>query len=223
MGKVRKKKYIPVEVQSLTSFQLVSSRGESGPVFNILVLSAIPDFRRRVEIFIGNYEAFSILWELNEKKPPRPMTHDLLAGIIQALEIKVGGVFITELHDNTFYAEIHLKKNNDVIDIDTRPSDAVAIALRVKAPIFVSESLLYDESESQGFVKMIRARSSTPHEIPQKVSEEELEQFLEEMVGREETEAEKLERLMWEAADEENYEEAARIRDRLRKITEQPK
>ena len=97
---------------------------------------------RRMPILIGFNEAHSIHIAINDLPVPRPMTHDLTVGIIQSMGAKVERVVVTQLIDSTFYARIFLNSPNSVVDVDSRPSDAIALALRVKAPIFVSEEVL---------------------------------------------------------------------------------
>lgn len=93
-------------------------------------------------IFVGLFEANAIAQQLDGSLSPRPMTHDLLGNLIEALHARVDRVVITDLRDNTFFALIHLSKNGDKYEIDARPSDAMALALRVKVPIFVEDSVI---------------------------------------------------------------------------------
>lgn len=93
-------------------------------------------------IWIGHPEAAAILMKLQNAELPRPMTHDLLANIIDQLQASVIGVLVTELRDNTFYAVLRLDSNGQEIRVDSRPSDAIALAVRTDAPIFASENLL---------------------------------------------------------------------------------
>ncbi|MFN3384183.1 MAG: bifunctional nuclease family protein [Archaeoglobaceae archaeon] len=97
---------------------------------------------RILPIFIGFAEAASIYSAMNRLIPPRPMTHDLLVDIISKLNAKVEKIVIDDLIDNTFYARIIVKKNENEIEIDARPSDSIAIALRVPCPIFVDPKVL---------------------------------------------------------------------------------
>jgi uncharacterized protein len=93
-------------------------------------------------IWIGHPEAAAILMKLQNAELPRPMTHDLLANVIGQLQASVTGVMVTELRDNTFYAVLRLDANGQEIQVDSRPSDAIALAVRTDAPIFASENLL---------------------------------------------------------------------------------
>jgi bifunctional DNase/RNase len=93
-------------------------------------------------IFVGLFEANAIAQQLDGSLSPRPMTHDLLGNLIDALHGRVERVVITDLKDNTFYALIHIERNGEKLAIDSRPSDAMALALRVKVPIFVEDTVL---------------------------------------------------------------------------------
>jgi len=98
-------------------------------------------------IWIGLLEASSIATALENIKTPRPMTHDLIKNIFEHLDIKVVKIEVNDLRDNTYYALIHLDVNNRRLTIDSRPSDAIAIAIRVGAPIFVEESVIKKSSK----------------------------------------------------------------------------
>ena len=93
-------------------------------------------------IWIGHFEATSILMELQDVKPPRPFTHDLLKNTIKALGGKPEQVVITEIKDRTFYASIDIKQEDNIIRLDARPSDAIALAVRTRIPIFADQQVL---------------------------------------------------------------------------------
>jgi uncharacterized protein len=93
-------------------------------------------------IWVGVFEANAIALEIEKVTTPRPMTHDLLKNVFIGLEIGVKKVVVTELKDDTFFAVIWAEKNGETICIDSRPSDALALALRMDCPIFVDESVL---------------------------------------------------------------------------------
>jgi hypothetical protein len=93
-------------------------------------------------IWIGLLEASSIATALENIQTPRPMTHDLLKNILDSLHAKVVRIEVNDLKDNTYYALLHLEVNKKRFVVDTRPSDAIAIALRTGAPIFVEESVI---------------------------------------------------------------------------------
>lgn len=89
-------------------------------------------------IWIGQAEATAIAMELQGVKPPRPMTHDLLRSVLKSLSIGVTRIVVTDVKDSTYFAEIHLASNGTALVLDSRPSDAIALALRAEAPIFVA-------------------------------------------------------------------------------------
>ena len=93
-------------------------------------------------IWIGVFEANAIAIQMEEVEPPRPLTHDLLRSLLDTLDSSVREILISELKDNTFYAQIHLTTPSGEKVIDSRPSDAIALALRVEAPIFVLPDVL---------------------------------------------------------------------------------
>jgi len=110
-----------------------------------IVLLKTVDDNRFLPIWIGHPEAAAILMKLQGADTPRPMTHDLVVDILDQVETKCERISITELRDNTFYASITLSVAGTEIEIDSRPSDALALAVRVSAPIFVAEEVI-DES-----------------------------------------------------------------------------
>jgi len=93
-------------------------------------------------IWVGVYEANAIALEIEKVTTPRPMTHDLIKNVLVGLESQVHKVVVTELRDDTFFAVIWLEREGNVISIDSRPSDALALALRVDCPIFVEDQVL---------------------------------------------------------------------------------
>jgi len=97
---------------------------------------------RILPIWVGVFEANAIALQIENVRTPRPMTHDLLRSVIENLSARVERVVVCELKENTFYARIHLQSGNDAHTIDARPSDAIALALRARCPIHVSESVL---------------------------------------------------------------------------------
>ncbi len=110
------------------------------PISNMPIVVLKDELRNRVlPIWIGIFEANAIAIELEKVKTPRPMTHDLLRNVISTLGAKVEKVVVNDLRDNTFYAVIHLTRDGEKLEIDSRPSDAIALAVRVKAPIFVED------------------------------------------------------------------------------------
>ena len=114
---------------------------------------------RYLPILIGPFEATAIALALEGSKVPRPLSHDLMVSIIEELGAIVKSVNITEIKNNTFYSTIVLEKDDKTFDIDSRPSDAIAIALRTKAPIYIADHILIEESISQ---KKGNARAEEP-------------------------------------------------------------
>ena len=113
------------------------------PITNmpIIILKDV-DERKALPIWVGIFEANAIALELEKVTTPRPMTHDLLKSVLDGLGVTVRQVIVNDLKDNTFFAVIELNSNGAVINIDSRPSDAIALALRVNAPIFVAENVV---------------------------------------------------------------------------------
>jgi bifunctional DNase/RNase len=97
---------------------------------------------KALPIWVGYFEANAIALEIEKINTPRPMTHDLLNNIISSLQAKVKHILVTDLKDNTFFAEISVIRNGSDMTIDSRPSDAIALALRSKSPIFVEEKVI---------------------------------------------------------------------------------
>ena len=101
-------------------------------------------------IWVGIYEANAIAMELEKERKPRPMTHDLLKNLLLGLETQVHKIVVSELRDDTFYALIWLEKDGQIMSIDSRPSDALALALRVDCPIYVEDEVLKNSKISGG-------------------------------------------------------------------------
>src|SRR5579864_9679794 len=93
-------------------------------------------------IWVGIYEANAIALEIEKVQTPRPMTHDLLKNVLLGLDVRVQKVVVNELREDTFFALIWVERNGELISIDSRPSDALALALRLDCPIYVDESVL---------------------------------------------------------------------------------
>ncbi|HKN72486.1 MAG TPA: bifunctional nuclease family protein [Terriglobales bacterium] len=100
-------------------------------------------------IWVGVYEANAIALEIEKVSTPRPMTHDLIKNVLTGLDALVHKVVVTELKDETFYAVIWLEREGQVVSIDSRPSDALALALRVDCPIFVEDEVLKSSTSKQ--------------------------------------------------------------------------
>ncbi|GAB4252474.1 MAG: bifunctional nuclease family protein [Thermoleophilia bacterium] len=109
-----------------------------------IVLLKVEEGNRYLPIWIGHPEAAAILMKLQDTDLPRPMTHDLLTNVIENLAARLDKVLVTELRENTFYASLHLTAagREESIEVDSRPSDAIALAVRTDAPIFAALDLL---------------------------------------------------------------------------------
>jgi bifunctional DNase/RNase len=148
---------------------------------------------RWLPIVVGNTEAQAIALQLEEITPPRPLTHDLIKNLLDSLEAKIARVIVSDLRDNTYYALISLKLNGNKSDIDARPSDAIALALRMSAPIFVSEDVMDKAS--------VNEKDTVTEDISPEMDE-----------------LEKLEVDMQKAITDERYEDAARLRDEIKDL-----
>ena len=116
-------------------------------------------------IWVGVFEANAIALEIEKVATPRPMTHDLIRSVLTGLDAFVHRVVVTELRDDTFYAVIWVERNGQIISIDSRPSDALALALRADCPIFVDEEVL--------------KVSKTASAVSERLGDEELKKWLE--------------------------------------------
>ena len=113
------------------------------PITNmpIIILKDMEE-KRALPIWVGIFEANAIALELEKIATPRPMTHDLIKNILDGLGATVQQIVVNDLKDNTFFAVIEVSYNGNTVNIDARPSDAIALALRVNAPIFVTEKVV---------------------------------------------------------------------------------
>jgi bifunctional DNase/RNase len=122
------------------------------PVTNMpIVILKDASESRVLPIWVGIFEANAIALQVEEIETPRPMTHDLLRNLIDTLGAKVDKVVVSDLRDNTYYALLHLRVDGQSVAIDARPSDALALALRARAPIYVEQAVLesaHDEGDS---------------------------------------------------------------------------
>jgi bifunctional DNase/RNase len=169
---------------------------------------------RRIPIIIGAYEAQSIALELEGIKPPRPLTHDLLANIIKNLHAVVNEIVITELRENTFFAKIVFEISGMTNDVDSRPSDAIALAVRLGVPIFITE-------------KVMDIASFVPSSEEQKDMKEEYDDSLEDDMDDNKPEEQSsnpsdmkiasLQDQLRDAIEKEDYERAAKLRDEINK------
>jgi len=166
---------------------------------------------RRLPIIIGSFEAQSIALELEGIKPPRPLTHDLLKSFIDHLGVTISEVIIDELRENTFYAKIKLDVSTLIHEIDARPSDAIALAVRTQTPLFVSEEVLrvagfvpssedIDEEVNETSNETEKDASNSLNKNPQEIKLAQLRDWLR------------------EAIEKEDYERAAKLRDEINRF-----
>ena len=136
------------------------------PITNMpIVILRDKDGQKVLPIWVGIFEANAIALQIENISTPRPMTHDLLRNVITDLKASVQKVVVCDLQENTFYALIYLSLNGDTLAIDARPSDAIALALRTRAPIFVEDSVI-DNAKTVDFT-------------PDKADSERLQKWLE--------------------------------------------
>lgn len=114
-----------------------------------IVILRDEDNNEMLPIWVGKPEASSISFALEDVTTPRPMTHDLMKAVLDAVDAKVISVVISDLKDNTYYAKVHLMYEDSEYSIDARPSDAIALALRAKAPIFANEEVLRKQASDE--------------------------------------------------------------------------
>ena len=116
-------------------------------------------------IWVGIFEANAIALQIEKVDTPRPMTHDLMKGLLSHLNVQLTKIVVTELKDNTFYALIFLNVNGKTITVDSRPSDAIALALRTESPIFVTDDVISKSSTTS--TTSPSAERSSPEDINQ--------------------------------------------------------
>ncbi|MBF89120.1 MAG: hypothetical protein CMG75_05545 [Candidatus Marinimicrobia bacterium] len=181
---------IPVEVTKISFYP--PSKGYA------VFLQEIAGENRKLPVIVGSFEAQSIALAMEKVDTPRPMTHDLLTSILEEMEIHVKAVIITDLSEGTFYAGIRIDLNGeDETEVDSRPSDAIAVALRLGIPIFVEDIVMKEASvngedySGGSFEELVHGHDNNK----QKILEEKLKK----------------------AIDDEEYEKAAEIRDQLAK------
>ena len=137
----------------MIELELVAVRVELPVNTPVVVLRELSGRQRQLSIFIGNPEATAIAFALEGVDTPRPLTHDLFCDVLDELGVSLERVVITELRDTTYFADLHLKSADGVVIVSSRPSDAIALAVRTGCPIFSEEDVL-DEA---GFVEEVDA------------------------------------------------------------------
>jgi bifunctional DNase/RNase len=179
---------------------VLSSSQASGGAYALILKET--NGARRLPIIIGAFEAQSIALEMEGIKPPRPLTHDLMKNLIDLLGGELIDVIISDLRDGTFFAHINL----DTQEIDSRPSDAIAIAVRYGAPIYVAEKVMAEAS-------FVSEGGEDEKAIPPHVKPEQ-----EEPPNPKLSKLEQLEKRLDDAIAKEDYEKAAQLRDELKKL-----
>lgn len=186
-----------------------------------LILSEV-EGNRRLPIIIGTFEAQAIALELEHIKPPRPMTHDLLKNVVQSLNAYVKNIFINDLSEGTFYAQIvYEDENGSNLEQDARPSDAIALAIRFNAPIFVTDTILNEAgivSEEGDEEDIESALSGSESQTGQEESSYGTGSSEQEKEESPKSELDELQRDLKSAIENEDYEKAAKIRDQINKL-----
>lgn len=172
---------------------------------------------RRLPIIIGQYEAQSIALELEGIKPPRPLTHDLLKEVIETFGYSVSHVVINELKDSTFYAKIKFDSAN-IEEIDARPSDAIAIALKFSSPIYVSSDIMDEVGFEPDYEEQVLPKEELPEAEANEEKEDNAHEELSKDLSVKERKLLQLKGELEEALTNEDYEKAAMLRDEIRKL-----
>ncbi len=166
---------------------------------------------RRLPVLIGAFEAQAIAMEIEGIKPSRPLTHDLFVQAMQSLEVEVEEVMITDLQEGIFFSKIRCKKGLDFFELDSRTSDAIALAVKFRCPIFVKPGIM-DEAAYEGDKMETETLDS-----PGRMAHEELIPGSKSHAGLEEHDLEELEAMLEDAIRDEDYTRAAKIRDEIKK------
>ena len=165
---------------------------------------------RRLPIIIGQFEAQAIALELEGIKPPRPLTHDLVKNVLDSLGTTLSDVIISKLREGTFYARLNVEASTVSHEIDARPSDAIAIAIRFGVPIYVAETVMEEAStvpESDEGEQQIESKTERPKKSRQRSP-----------AFTKESKMEQLQKELTDAISREDYERAAKLRDEIRRL-----
>ena len=184
----------------------LSTNPSTGGAYAILLKEV--EGSRRLPIIIGAFEAQAIALEMEGIKPPRPLTHDLLKTFIDNLGANVVEIIVSELRENTFYAKIILEASGLTNEIDARPSDAIALAVRTEAPIYVKENVM----NAAAFIP------SEESDIPEFGSINDLEP--DKKILSKEAQLAALQNKLREALESEEFERAAKLRDDIKRLTQ---
>ncbi|WP_338222226.1 bifunctional nuclease family protein [Algoriphagus confluentis] len=195
-------KHIELEILGLSS-----NHSQSGSF--TLVMGEV-DGNRRLPIVIGMFEAQAIAIEIEKIIPNRPMTHDLFKSFAESFHFHIDRILVSDMKEGVFYAKIICKSELTVVEIDSRPSDAIAIAVRFNAPIFCAEKVMAEAAiefteEDRKIAEKEEAKAPAQKVTTQKESS--LKDFS----------LDKLNQMLEKAINNEDYEKAARIRDEINK------
>ncbi len=181
----------------------LSTSPSSGGAY-ALILTEVNGIRR-LPIIIGSFEAQAIALELENIKPPRPMTHDLLKNMVQGFDAVVNHIIINDLAEGTFYSKVVLERGDELFEVDARPSDAIALAVRFGSKIYVNDRILKEAG--------IRTDQDEEPSTTKEADEQEKA-----TVEKELSKLEQLEIDLHTAIETENYEKAAKLRDQISKL-----
>ena len=168
----------------------------------VVLLKSAGDVRS-LPIFIGAAEAQAIALQINGVEVPRPLTHDLLKNVLDFLECRLMRVEVCDLKEGTFYARLVLDRDGVQMPLDCRPSDAIALALRTAAPLYVAEAVMAEAGRD-----LSKAEKAEAAGTPEAKKEEKKELTPEEALTKE----------LEKAISEERYEQAAKLRDELKRL-----
>lgn len=168
---------------------------------------------RRLPIIIGAFEAQAIALEMEAVLPPRPMTHDLIKNIVEQLGANLTEVYINDLNDGTFFAKLIFDSHG--LEIDSRPSDAVALAVRFNAPIFVNSDIINETGLIPQDDELEQEGKDPEEQLPFMKEKSESGQTKRPM-----TKIDQIQAQLDKAIKEEDYEKAAKLRDELKRILE---
>ncbi len=204
--------------------EIIGLSSSHSPIGHFALVLGETEGNRRLPIIIGGAEAQAIGFELENIKTNRPMTHDLIFNLSKHFEIDLLEIIINDLHEGIFFAKLILEHNGEIHEIDSRPSDAVAIAVRFKVPIYAYESVLdeagiiidQDEedveyADDEGEFSLAEVEKSDPIEaeedpIPSAISPTTTQDL------------DKLNQMLADALSQEDYELAAKLRDQISKL-----
>ena len=190
--------YVQVDIIGL------STSPSSGGAYALVLGES--DGNRRLPIIIGAFEAQAIALELEKIQPPRPMTHDLLRNLLEALGAEVTDVVIDDLREGTFFAKVRYVYDDEEAHLDARPSDAVALAVRTDAPIYVAAAVLEEAGIPADDSDEMEEAEAAPERAPSR-GKASGGNRLERMEGQ-----------LQKAIDEEDYEMAAKLRDEIARM-----